>query len=122
MQPFTISDTYLPGGAPLDTTQQAGIGGGILGFLGNLLAPSVTSAVQSVLPGGGGSAISPGMSSGGGSFGGLMLGPDGRLYRRAGRPLLWSGDVSAMKRLRKVNKLMHHLFPSHHTRARRRVR
>jgi hypothetical protein len=50
----------------------------------------------------------------------IIQGPDGRLYRSVGRPILWSGDVAAMKRLKKVNKLMHHLFPSHH--MRRRVR
>jgi hypothetical protein len=32
----------------------------------------------------------------------IVQGPDGRLYRSIGRPLLWSGDLAAFKRVRKI--------------------
>lgn len=32
----------------------------------------------------------------------IIQGPDGRLYRTLGRPLLWSGDLAAFKRVRKI--------------------
>lgn len=32
----------------------------------------------------------------------IIQGPNGRLYRTLGRPLLWSGDLAAFKRVRKV--------------------
>jgi hypothetical protein len=111
-----LPDTFLPGGAPL---QDAGTGGGLSNFFQSLFGNSIAGNAIAAVTGGGApaGAVAPPMSSG---YGSMMLGPDGRLYRRAGRPLLWSGDVSAMKRLRKVNKMMHHLFPVHH--SRRRVR
>lgn len=95
-------------------------------FISDLLS-GLTSNVPLIGPNAVGSSINSALGTGGmapsrSGYGSMMLGPDGKLYRRAGRPLLWSGDVSAMKRLRKVNKMMHQLFPVHHARARRRLR
>jgi len=136
---------FLPGGAPV-----AGGDGGILGDITNFLFPQGSgsglfgnpfssspnfSNVQS-----GSSSMS--MAPYAGLPGGIAVGspyynnpsgqtrlankfsPDGvHVYIQRGRPLLFSGDIAAVRRVRKVGRLCHRFFPSRYRgHSRRRYR
>ena len=135
-----MSSGYLPGGAPVGGDS---FFGNLLGDISNafsgipttgLLSPSFSN-VQA-----GSSTMS--MAPYGGLPGGMAVGspyytnaagmtklanrfsPDGvHVYVARGRPLLFSGDVAAVKRVRRVGRLCHRFFPSRsRSHSRRRYR
>jgi len=100
-----MSSGYLPGGAP--------VGGD--SFFGNLLG-DISNAFSGIPTTG---LLSPSFSNVQAGSSTMSMAP----YGARGRPLLFSGDVAAVKRVRRVGRLCHRFFPSRYrSHSRRRYR
>ncbi|GAG21361.1 unnamed protein product, partial [marine sediment metagenome] len=95
------------GGMPV---QQAGLAGSIVkqlpGFIGGIAGGELFESL--IAPGGGGGAMTPMFRAGGQSARAQFFRTQNPItgqdtwFRPAGRPLLWSGDLTACKRVKKI--------------------
>jgi hypothetical protein len=142
---LSVDGQYLPGGAMVDTS---GSGGGwfsnTLQNLANSIFSGGTNPISGIqqpyAPPAGGTSMA--MAPYAGLPGGIAVGspyyntasgqtrlasrfsPDGiHVYINRGTPLLFRGDIAAVKRVRRVGRLCHRFFPSRYRgHARRRYR